>query len=112
MLADFPGLWSLVLLFSESSQLSVPGLPHVAVRVSKTAAERACSCRACHGLVLTGCSSLGCHPRDAGMPHAAGMPRAWLVKPTTSPAAPVQELPLPEVSLTSLGFCWGRLVSL
>ena len=72
MLAGFPGLWSLVLLFSESFQLSVPGLLHVPVHVSKAAAERACSCGACHGLALPCCCGLGCRPR------ATRMPGAWL----------------------------------
>lgn len=41
MLAGFPGLRSLVLLFSESFQLSVPVLLHVPV--SQAAADSACS---------------------------------------------------------------------
>lgn len=40
MLAALPGPRSLVLLSSESSQLSVPGMLHVPVSASKAAAEQ------------------------------------------------------------------------
>lgn len=101
MLAGFPGPLSLVLHSSESSQLSVPGMLHVPVGVSKAAAERACPCEASAAWPFPAAVA-----RDV-IPVLQGCP--VLIKYMDSHEDMLhQELPLPEVCWLFTGILMGQ----